>query len=100
MIFKHLQIWFIGIFTFMVFMCVPPQGDSYADFVKEVCYFTKNGQIINEPMIDITGKFIPLPENLYPTIGLCSHGAAVKTNFGEEPLMFDVEGTRIPPPPP
>ncbi|SVA59540.1 uncharacterized protein METZ01_LOCUS112394, partial [marine metagenome] len=35
MVLKHFQILFIGIFTFMVSMCVPPQGDSNADFVKE-----------------------------------------------------------------
>ena len=35
MVSKYFQICFVGIFIFMVSMCVPPQRDSSADFAKE-----------------------------------------------------------------
>ena len=67
----------------------------YADFTRKVVYFTKNGFIVSEPVNNITKNLVSLPENLYPTIGMSSVGDLVKTNFGEETFVFDVEGKRF-----
>lgn len=50
-------------------------------------FYTKNG--IN---LGIAFRDIPPQMNLYPTVGLQTHGEVVEANFGGQPFVFDFGG--------
>lgn len=54
------------------------------NFIDNTCFYTKNG-------LNLGTAFDDLPLNLYPTIGLNSHGEIVEANFGQSPFVYKIE---------
>eukprot|EP00026_Physarum_polycephalum_P002017 Phypoly_transcript_02021.p1 GENE.Phypoly_transcript_02021~~Phypoly_transcript_02021.p1 ORF type:complete len:983 (+),score=101.44 Phypoly_transcript_02021:356-2950(+) len=54
------------------------------DQVQHKIFFTLNGKFLGNAFENVTG-------NYFVAIGLHTHGARVKMNFGQEPFMFDIQ---------
>ncbi|XP_046657497.1 ran-binding protein 9-like [Daphnia pulicaria] len=53
------------------------------NFIDNTCFYTKNG-------LNLGTAFVDLPLNLYPTVGLNSHGEVVEANFGQCPFVYKI----------
>jgi hypothetical protein len=64
-------------------------GDSVGcgiNFRLGTCFFTKNGVNLGTAFKDIKG------DKLFPSIGMKKPQEHIKTNFGQTPFVFDIDG--------
>ena len=62
----------------------------YINFSEGICYFTKNGKLVDLPLRGIKEDDI-----LYPTVVVSSPGTTVIANFEKKKFLFDVGGNSL-----